>query len=146
VLLYDPRKLTAPWDQTTCSGNATIEDLHWQHTITCKSSRTAVKGSSKDSQNVGSSAKHGAVLSTAAAAPDHAAAILATPAPAPHVGLASTWVIVNSYMLSLLVTAPCCMSISSLWYVADCGFHLHKADCCTNTHMSAAAFEHKLQA
>jgi len=83
-LLYDPRKLATPWDQISCSGNEVIRDLHWQHTITSKSSRTAVKGGTRDSQSLRSSNNQAGVPLHASTAPDHAA-VLATPAPTSHV-------------------------------------------------------------
>ena len=100
VLLYDPRKLTAPWDQTTCAGEEMVKDLHWQHTITSKSSRTAVKGSSKDAHSLRSSHGHNAALSTAA--PDHMASVLATPAPASYVGPLAIVALIR-------VPVSCCM-------------------------------------
>ncbi|KAL0055641.1 hypothetical protein WJX82_002724 [Trebouxia sp. C0006] len=83
VLLYDPRKLVTPWDQTSCSSNEVIKDLHWQHTITSKSSRTAVKGGTRDSQSLRSSNDQVGVPPQTSAAADHAA-VLATPAPTSH--------------------------------------------------------------
>ena len=61
-----------------------IKDLHWQHTITSKSSRTAVKGSTRDSQSLRSSNDQAGVPPHASAAADHAA-VLATPVPTSHV-------------------------------------------------------------
>ena len=86
VLLYDPRKLATPWNQTRCSGNEMIKDLHWQHTIASKSCGTAVKGGTRDSQSVRSSKDQFGVPLHTSAAPDHAA-VLATPAPTSHVRL-----------------------------------------------------------
>ncbi|DBA72869.1 TPA: hypothetical protein ACH3X2_009836 [Trebouxia sp. C0005] len=83
VLLYDPRKLATPWNQTRCSGNEMIKDLHWQHTIASKSCGTAVKGGTRDSQSVRSSKDQFGVPLHTSAAPDHAA-VLATPAPTSH--------------------------------------------------------------
>ena len=92
-MLYDPRKLATPWDQTSCSGNEVIKDLHWQHTITSKSSRTAVKGCTRDSQSLRSSNDQAGIPPHASAPSDHAA-VLATPAPTSHVRpwpLHKTW-------------------------------------------------------
>lgn len=61
-----------------------IKDLHWQHTITSKSSRTAVKGGTRDSQSLRSSNDQVGVPPQTSAAADHAA-VLATPAPTSHV-------------------------------------------------------------
>ena len=85
MLLYDPRKLTSPWDQTTCSRQQPIKDLHWQHTLIAKSSKTAVKPDVRARQSVNASADSSAMPSSVAAAPEQAAAALATPAATPHV-------------------------------------------------------------
>ncbi|KAL3140375.1 hypothetical protein ABBQ38_004636 [Trebouxia sp. C0009 RCD-2024] len=84
VLLYDPRKLVTPWDQTTCSGSHVIKDLHWQHTSSSKVSRTAVKAGSQDSHAARASAEQNGATSSARGMQAHAAPVFATPAPAPH--------------------------------------------------------------
>ena len=84
VLLYDPRKLVTPWDQTTCSGSHVIKDLHWQHTSSSKSSRTAVKASSQDSYATRTSAEQNGATTTARGMQAHAPPVFATPSPAPH--------------------------------------------------------------
>lgn len=84
VLLYDPRKLVTPWDQTTCSGSHVIKDLHWQHTSSSKSSRTAVKAGSQDSHAARTSAEQNGATTSARDMQAHAAPVFATPAPAPH--------------------------------------------------------------
>lgn len=87
VLLYDPRKLTSPWDQTACSGSHVIKDLHWQHTSSSKSSHTAVKGSSQDSHIARSSSDQNDATASAVSLQAHAASVFATPAPAAHLAV-----------------------------------------------------------
>ena len=80
--MYDPRRLTSPWDQTSCSGSHVIKDLHWQHTSSSKSSRTAAKASSQDSHAARRSAEQNDATTSAVSMQAHAASVFATPAPA----------------------------------------------------------------
>lgn len=98
VLLYDPRKLTSPWDQTTCSGSHVIKDLHWQHTSSSKSSRTAAKASSQDSHAARSSAEQNGATTSAVSMQAHAASVFATPAPASNAAVS---------VLMLFACLPC---------------------------------------
>ncbi len=115
-MLYDPRKLATPWDQTSCSGSEVIKDLHWQHTITSKSSRTAVKGGTRDSQSLRSSNDQAGVPLHASTAPDHAA-VLATPAPTSHVCPWPLHKTVHQFQcdLLLLLYVSCGKSFKSGW-------------------------------
>ena len=84
MLLYDPRKLAAPWDQTSCSGQQQqpTSDLHWQHSASGKLARTAAKEQVPDSQTVRSLPDQ-AATPRPAGVPDLAALHTATtPAPA----------------------------------------------------------------
>ena len=85
--MYDPRKLTSPWDQTACSGSHVIKDLHWQHTSSSKSSHTAVKAGSQDSHTARSSSDQNDASTSAVSLQAHAASAFATPAPAGHLAV-----------------------------------------------------------
>ena len=107
VLLYDPRKLTSPWDQTSCSGSHVIKDLHWQHTSSSKPSRTAAKASSQDSHAACSSAEQNDATTSAVSMQAHAASVFATPAPASHAAVSVLM------LLSCLTCSPlvCCGAV-----------------------------------
>ena len=102
VLLYDPRKLAAPWDQTTCPGLQPIKDLHWQHTAVAKSAKTAVKADPHARRSMHSSAEGSAMPSTVV--PEQSSAVLATPAPATHVSTCELFVATVWAMHGLKIT------------------------------------------
>lgn len=81
MLLYDPRKLATPWEQTTCVGQQPIKDLHWQHSASSKLARTAAKEQTADSQRMRHTSEASATPWPAAVA-DLAPSQMATPAPA----------------------------------------------------------------
>ena len=114
MLLYDPRKLAAPWDKTSCSGSHVVTDLHWQHTSFSKaSSKGAVQASAQDTPSARSSAEQNAVSMSAAGSQNHAAPLFATPAPASHAAVS----IYSQHMLQLqsvcIILAPMQLAVQT---------------------------------